>query len=105
MPVADPKGSNPSAGAAKAADSAKVIAPGAGTSTKPAGAGLEGVVAAKSEVCFIDGQAGRLVYRGYEIEDPVENATFEEVAFLLWDGKLPNRQELNELRRELSASA
>src|SRR5687768_18165047 len=67
--------------------------------------GLQGVVAAQSEICFIDGQAGRLVYRGYEIEDLVENATFEEVAFLLWDGKLPNRGELQELRRDLSASA
>src|SRR5438477_2675998 len=75
--------------------------------SKPAapGAGLEGVVAARSEICFIDGNAGRLVYRGYEIDDLVENASFEEVAFLLWGEKLPNRQELAELKRELSASA
>ena len=59
------------------------------TTVKKAKAGLEGVVAAKSEICFIDGDAGRLVYRGYEIGDLVENATFEEIAFLLWDGKLP----------------
>ena len=56
------------------------------------GAGLEGVVAAKSGICFIDGIAGRLVYRGYEIADLVENASFDEVAHLLWDGKLPNRR-------------
>jgi len=72
--------------------------------SKPKGGGLEGVVAAKSEICFIDGQAGRLVYRGYEIGDLVENTTFEEVAFLLWEGRLPNRAELNQLRAELSAS-
>ena len=54
-------------------------------------AGLEGVVAAPSEICFIDGVAGRLVYRGYEIADLVENTTFEETAFLLWENKLPNR--------------
>jgi citrate synthase len=71
---------------------------------RPAG-GLEGVVAAKSEICFIDGTAGRLVYRGYEISDLVENATFEEVAFLLWDGKLPNRAELDRLKQDLGASA
>jgi citrate synthase len=64
-------------------------------STAPASAaaakgGLQGVVAAQSDICFIDGDAGRLVYRGYEIGDLVENASFEEVAYLLWDGKLPH---------------
>src|SRR3954452_5276294 len=69
----------------------------------PAG-GLEGVVAAKSEICFIDGVAGRLVYRGYEIGDLVENVTFEEVAFLLWEGRLPNRSELDTLKGQLASS-
>src|SRR5271170_116291 len=68
-------------------------------------AGLEGVVAAPSEICFIDGSAGRLVYRGYDIGDLVENATFEETAFLLWESKLPNRSELSRLKSELSANA
>src|SRR5688572_8348824 len=78
----------------------------AGTpAAKPASsAGLEGVVAAKSEICFIDGIAGRLVYRGYEIGDLVENATFEEVAQLLWDGKLPNKAELTQLKRDIAAN-
>jgi len=71
---------------------------------KPAG-GLEGVVAAKSDICFIDGIAGRLVYRGYEIGDLVENITFEETAHLLWDGTLPNRKQLGTLRSQLAASA
>src|SRR6266550_7568537 len=75
----------------------------AASSAKPAG-GLEGVVAAKSAICFIDGTGGRLVYRGYEIGDLVENATFEEVAYLLWDEKLPNRAELSALRREIAAN-
>jgi citrate synthase len=70
----------------------------------PASAGLEGVVAAKSEICFIDGIAGRLVYRGYEIGDLVENATFEEVAHLLWDKKLPNRAELDQLKKDFAAN-
>src|SRR5438067_11660117 len=69
---------------------------------KAPGAGLEGVVAAKSAICFIDGVHGRLVYRGYEIGDLVENASFEEVAFLLWDEKLPNRSELAELKQQIA---
>ncbi len=72
-------------------------------SSKPAG-GLEGVVAAKSDICFIDGHAGQLVYRGYEIGDLVENTSFEEVAFLLWDGKLPTTSELAALQDDLHAS-
>src|SRR3954447_14838527 len=75
------------------------------SASKGTGAGLEGVVAAKSSICFIDGVAGRLVYRGYEIADLVENTSFEEVAYLLWDEKLPNRSELNALRQQLGASA
>jgi citrate synthase len=67
--------------------------------------GLEGVVAARSEICFIDGTAGRLVYRGYDIGDLVENANFEEVAFLLWHNKLPNAAELAELRSQISANS
>jgi len=76
----------------------------------PAGApakagGLQGVVAAQSGICFIDGEAGRLVYRGYEIADLVENASFEEVAYLLWDERLPTAVELAALKKDLAASA
>jgi citrate synthase len=67
--------------------------------------GMEGVVATASDICFIDGIAGRLVYRGYEIADLVEHATFEETAFLLWDTRLPNRTELDQLRADLASSA
>lgn len=76
--------------------------------SKPAAAGLQGVVAAPSDICFIDGVAGRLVYRGYEIGDLVENLHpngFEQVAFLLWDERLPNRAELDGLRQQISESA
>jgi citrate synthase len=75
---------------------------------KPAGGGMEGVVAAPSDICFIDGIAGRLVYRGYEIGDLVEHLTtlaFEQVCILLWDGKLPNQSQLDALRRDLAAEA
>jgi citrate synthase len=70
---------------------------------KPAG-GLEGVVAAKSDICFINGIEGQLVYRGYDIADVVEHLSFEEVAYLLWEGKLPNQQQLGTFKRELSAA-
>jgi citrate synthase len=84
---------------------ASPAAPGAKSGDGKSGAGLEGVVAAKSSICFIDGVAGRLVYRGYEIGDLVEHAGFEEVAYLLWDEKLPNRSELSALKQQLGASA
>lgn len=68
-------------------------------------AGLQGVVAVQSDICFIDGIAGRLVYRGYEIADLVENTSFEETAYLLWNGKLPNTGELKQLRQQLGANS
>ena len=63
--------------------------------------GLEDVVALESSLCFIDGRGGRLIYRGYDIRDLAANATFEEVAYLLWYGRLPNRAQLDELRKRL----
>ena len=65
--------------------------------------GLEEVVALESRICFIDGKLGRLIYRGYDIRDLAANATFEEVAHLLWYGRLPNAKELAELRARLGA--
>jgi citrate synthase len=69
----------------------------------PTGAGLEGVVAGESEICFIDGYAGVLSYRGYNIHTLADNATFEEVIWLLWKGTLPNRSELDQLKADLFA--
>ncbi len=68
-----------------------------------AGAGLEGVVATTSKICFIDGDQGILSYRGFNIHTLAENATFEEVIYLLWNGKLPNKGELEQLRASLVA--
>ena len=65
------------------------------------GAGLEGVVAAESSICFIDGDAGILSYQGYNIHTLAENATFEEVIYLLWHGRLPKQAELDELKARL----
>jgi citrate synthase len=72
------------------------------TTIKPAG--LEGVIAAESEICFIDGEAGILSYRGYNIHTLADNATFEEVIFLLWHGRLPTRAELEQLRAVLAGN-
>ena len=65
--------------------------------------GLEGIVAASSSICYIDGDAGVLAYRGIDIHDLAENSTFEETCYLLWYGKLPNRSELDGLNRQLAA--
>ena len=58
-------------------------------------AGLEDVVVSSSEICFIDGHQGRLLYRGFDINDLVAHSTFEEVVYLLWHGALPTRKELD----------
>ena len=66
--------------------------------------GLEDVVVAQSSICFIDGQRGQLVYRGYDIDDLAQNSSFEEVAYLLWNGSLPTQAQLDELRTEIASS-
>lgn len=67
----------------------------------PQKAGLEGIVAATTALSHIDGQAGRLIYRGYDIHDLAHATTFEEIAHLLWFGYLPTRTELDTLRARL----
>jgi citrate synthase len=68
-------------------------------------AGLEDVVVSTSEICFIDGREGRLLYRGYDVDDLVQHSTFEEVVYLLWHGNLPTRKELDAHVKALSATA
>jgi citrate synthase len=75
------------------------------TTVPTTGAGLEGVVAGESEICFIDGYAGILSYRGYNIHTLAEHATFEEVIWLLWKGHLPKQAELDKLKADLFAEA
>jgi len=67
--------------------------------------GLEDVVVSTSDICFIDGREGRLVYRGYDVNDLVEHSSFEEVVYLLWHGSLPSRKELDAHVKVLSATA
>ena len=55
--------------------------------------GLEDVIAARSAICRVDGEAGRLYYRGYEVADLVRTASFEDTTYLLWFGELPSASE------------
>lgn len=63
--------------------------------------GLDGIVAFSTTKSFIDGKSGDLIFSGYHIDTLAENATFEEVCFLLWNDRLPNKQELDELHKKL----
>jgi citrate synthase len=64
--------------------------------------GLEDVVAGQSSICFIDGVNGRLLYRGYDIGDLAAKSTYEETAYLLWNGRLPSSTELSTFSVELT---
>jgi len=69
-----------------------------------ASAGLRGVVAAQSAIGDVNGEEGKLIYQGYDIHDLAEHSTFEEVVFLLWNGRLPSARELMDLEKELRAN-
>ncbi len=71
-------------------------------STAVAGKGLEGIVAANSGICWIDGDAGVLAYRGIDIHELAEKSTFEETTYLLWNGCLPGAEALREFQAQLS---
>jgi hypothetical protein len=71
-------------------------------STAVAGKGLEGIVAANSGICWIDGDAGILSYRGIDIHELAEHSTFEECTYLLWNGMLPNELALREFSSQLA---
>jgi len=70
-----------------------------GTAT-PARRGLDGVVAAQTRLSHVDGQAGELIIGGYELKDLAGHVSFEEAAYMLWNGALPNPAQLAEMRRE-----
>ncbi|MBV8329579.1 MAG: citrate synthase [Verrucomicrobia bacterium] len=65
--------------------------------------GLEGIVATDTRLGDVRGQQGELIYCGYDIRELAGKATFEEIIYLLWHNKLPNRSELAELKRQLAA--
>jgi citrate synthase len=66
--------------------------------------GLEGVVAAETKLCDLDGAHGRLAYRGYDIDDLARHATFEEVCYLLWYGELPSKGQIDRFTVALVAA-
>jgi citrate synthase len=64
-------------------------------------AGLEDIVAASSSICDVNGKEGRLIYHGYDIHDLADHSNFEEVVYLLWNGRLPTKTEFETISREL----
>ncbi|MBM3947240.1 MAG: hypothetical protein FJ315_07590, partial [SAR202 cluster bacterium] len=75
------------------------------TNVSTTAAGLRGVIAGQSRICTVDGNEGKLVYQGYSISDLAQHSSFEEVVYLLWNGRLPNEAELAALKAELAAAA
>src|SRR5947208_7299323 len=74
-----------------------------GTETKPQySPGLAGVIAGETAICWVDPNAG-LMYRGYDIHEMAEKASFEEVAYLLLNGELPNGKQLVEFTQQIAA--
>ena len=65
--------------------------------------GLEGVVVKETKICYIDLENSKIYYRGYDLEELAQMSTFEEVAYLLWYGRLPGRRELEEFKAGLAA--
>ncbi len=74
------------------------------TESTAATAGLRGVVAAQSAIGDVNGEQGILIYQGYDIHDLAEHSTFEEVIFLLWNGRLPKSDELADFKAKISSN-
>jgi citrate synthase len=66
--------------------------------------GLEGIVAATTAISKVEGGAGRLIYRGYNIHALARDTSFEEILYLLWFGQLPNEAELTDLQTRLATA-
>src|SRR5213592_5295042 len=71
------------------------------TSLQKKKGGLEGIVAATTALSKVEGTVGRLIYRGYNIHDLARTTSFEEIAYLLWYGKLPTKMELVDLKVQM----
>ena len=72
--------------------------------TTPSASGLDGVVVAETALSDVDGERGRLLIRGYPVEELVERATFEDVCGLMWNGSLPSIPEREALRAALAGA-
>src|SRR2546421_640498 len=66
--------------------------------------GLDDIYVKETSICLVDGQRGRLLYRGYDIRDLAAQSTFEETVFLLLEGHLPNREELEKAKADLATA-
>jgi len=66
--------------------------------------GLDDIYVKETSICYVDGERGRLLYRGYDIRELAEKSSFEETAYLLLHGQLPNRSELEAMRADLGAA-
>lgn len=67
--------------------------------------GLDGVSLGESRISLVNGTEGKLIYAGYKIEDLAANSSYEEVVFLLWNGRLPSANELEDLRAAIAREA
>lgn len=76
----------------------------ADTTTETPKKGLQDIIAGTSSICYIDGHEGRLIYRGYNIHDLVQGS-FEEAAYLILNGSLPNRSQLDEFTAQIKAES
>lgn len=65
-------------------------------------AGLEGTTAARTAISDVDGEQGRLIYQGIDIFELAGSSTFEETTYLIWNGELPDAEQLETLNRQLS---
>ena len=81
------------------------MAPEQSSQPAPASTGLEGVSIGQTAIALVDGDAGRLIYRGHDAEVLAVEATFEETAYLLWHGRLPDDDELAELHSAWSPAS
>ncbi|HLE45961.1 MAG TPA: citrate/2-methylcitrate synthase, partial [Thermoplasmata archaeon] len=66
--------------------------------------GLDDIYVKETTICLVDGEKGRLLYRGYDIRDLAKHSTFEETVFILIHGRLPKREELDKVRADLAAA-
>jgi len=71
------------------------------TKAAPAAKGLQNIVVGQTKLSEVNGTEGKLIYAGYAIQDLADNASFEEVIYLLWNGVLPNRAQLDEIKAAL----
>lgn len=74
----------------------------AASAPNPAAKGLQNVVVGQSKLSEVNGTEGKLIYAGYAIQDLADHASFEEVIYLLWNGHLPNQQELTDVKKALT---